>query len=204
MFKKLYCWSQLSQCALIMHLLQTKFWNQFIRVWHRPTSFQEIALGFNILSVTSFHYVTLNWNITIFFPMKHEQLFATHKSIQSHFLKDGPCWRVRRAGMLSLLSRAAQMQFATGSAIAGYSRGHWRTVGNVSTAVLTSTFEVSVSYKKNLTKFYFRLNIREISLWTFFPTRYPELPQNLKTTWMEWMAVFLFSVWILQHPSGHW
>lgn len=112
MLLKLYCWSQLSQCALIMHLFQTKFWNQLIRIWYRPTSLQEIALGFNSLSVTSFNYVTLNWNITIFFPVKHE-LFATHKSIQSHLLKDGPCWCLRRAGMLSFLSRAAQMQFAT-------------------------------------------------------------------------------------------
>lgn len=71
------------------------------------------------------------------------------------------------------------MQFATGSVIPGYSRGHWRTVGNVSTAVLMHTFEVSVSYKKNLTKLYSRLNTREISLLIFSPPG----TQNCDKTW---------------------
>lgn len=143
MFIKKYFWSQLSQCVLIMHLFQTKLWNQLIRIKHRPL-LKKLQRGL----IDAFNYVTLNWNATISFPVKREQLFATHKSIQFHLLKDGPCLCLRWTGMFSMLSRAAQMQSATGSVIPGYRRGHWRTVGNISTAVLMHNFEVSVSYNK--------------------------------------------------------
>lgn len=49
-----------------MHLFQTKFWNQLIRIWHRWIS-QEIAMGFNIWTVISLNYGTPNWKVTIFF-----------------------------------------------------------------------------------------------------------------------------------------
>lgn len=173
MFTKLYCWSQLSQCPFIMHIFQTKFWNQLIRIWHRPTSLQEIALELNILSVTSFNHVTLNWNITIFFPVKHEQLFATPKSIQSHLLKDGPCWCLRRAGMLSFLSRAAQMQFATEvwHQNTAEATGEQLDTYPQQSPCLLLKFQ---SVTKNLTKLYPRLNRREISLW-IFPHQVPRI-----------------------------
>lgn len=167
MFIESYFWSQISECVLIMCLCQTKFWNQLIRIWHRQTAFREIAMGFNIWSVTSFNYVTLNWNVTIVFPVKHEQLFATHKSIQFHLLEDGPCLCLRWTGMFSLLSRAAQMQSATGSVIPGYRRGHWRTVPSCWQCIHSSPHAYFWSFsqlQKNLTKLYSRLNIREINL----------------------------------------
>lgn len=178
MFIKLYFWSQF---VLIMHLFQTKFWNQLIRIWHRPTAFQEIAMGFNIWSMTHLSIMSLLIGRSPFLSLWNVNNFCNSQEHSIAFAERWSLFVLRMDSMFSFLRGAAQMQCATGSVVPRYRRGHWRTALYLqqSSCILLEFQSVT---KKNPNKTLLQIkHMRNKSL-DILPTMNPKLPQNLRTT----------------------